>query len=127
MWVDESRGKYRDATKFLMINKDWREGGDCLEQTIGSTWWEWMEGSRSLFWRWPKEFWWDIRDVQNQWKVGPWTFSLQPQRVAREDRVASKEYLKLAKDIRRGYVRVGDVKILTNYFSLLKGEDIRMV
>ena len=41
--------------------------------------------------------------------------------------MAAKDSRKLSKVGRRGYVRVGEVNILTQYFSVTKGEDIRMV
>ena len=41
--------------------------------------------------------------------------------------MTAKECIKLAKDSRRGYLRTGEVKILAHYFSVPKGEDIRMV
>ena len=68
-----------------------------------------------------------IIDYQNQWQVGPCTCFLQSKRVAREDSVTTKESLKLAKDRHRGYVGMVEVKSLTRYFSVTKGEDIRMV
>ena len=47
--------------------------------------------------------------------------------MERDDNLAAKESRKLSKFRRRGYVRVGDVNILTHYLSLTKGEDKRMV
>ena len=64
---------------------------------------------------------------QKQWQVVPWPCFLRPQIVVRYDNVAVKEYGRLAKVRRRGYVRVGEVNSLTNYFSVAKGEDTRMV
>ena len=43
-----------------------------------------------------------------------WPCFIKPQRVARDDNVDAKEYGKLYKVRRRGYVRVGEVKILTH-------------
>ena len=59
--------------------------------------------------------------------MGPWHWFLQPQRVERDGEVTEKECTKLEKLIRRGYVRMGEVKSLTNYFSVKNVEDIRMV
>ena len=52
---------------------------------------------------------------------------IHPQRVERDDNMAVKEFGELAKVRRRGYVRVVEVKILTHYLLVTKGEDIRMV
>ena len=52
---------------------------------------------------------------------------IHPQRVERDDNMAVKEFGGLAKVRRRGYVRVVEVKILTHYLLVTKGEDIRMV
>ena len=41
--------------------------------------------------------------------------------------MATKESGKLTKVIRRGYVRVREVNILTHYFSVTKREETRMV
>ena len=47
--------------------------------------------------------------------------------MARDDNLAAKEYGKLSKFRRRGYVRVGEVKSLTHYLSLPNGDDTMMV
>ena len=47
--------------------------------------------------------------------------------MERYDNVAAKESVKLTKVRRRGYVRVGEVNILTNYLSVTKREEIWMV
>ena len=57
----------------------------------------------------------------------PWKFFIHPQILERDDNVAAKESRKLSKVRRRGYVRMGEVNILTHYFSVTKGEDISMV
>ena len=44
MWLDKAQYKYIEAMKFFPNNKDWKEGGNCLELAMGSNWWEWSEG-----------------------------------------------------------------------------------
>ena len=61
------------------------------------------------------------------WQVLPWNCFIHPQKVERYDNVATKESVKLTKVRRRGYVRVGEVNILTNYLSVTKREETRMV
>ena len=56
-----------------------------------------------------------------------WTHFIHPQRVKRYDNIDAKESGKLAKVRRRGYVIVGEVKILTHYLMETKEEDISMV
>ena len=45
MWVDKPWGQYIEAIKFLLTNKYWKAGRYFLELSMGSTWWEWSEGS----------------------------------------------------------------------------------
>ena len=127
MWVGKIRDKCIEPRKELITNKYWKVGGIYLERAMGSTWWEWFEGSRYFLWWYPKESWGDIRDGQKQWQVGPWPHFIHTQRLERDDNVAAKASGKLAKVRRRGYVRVGEIKILTCYLSVTKGEDISMV
>ena len=44
-----------------------------------------------------------------------------------EEDTVDKEAKNLTKVRRRGYIMTGEVKSLTNYFSVSKGEDIQMV
>ena len=46
--------------------------------------------------------------------MGPWNRFLHPNRVERDKKVAEKECIKLAKVRKRDYVRMEEVKILTN-------------
>ena len=54
--------------------------------------------------------------------MGLWPHFLELQILARKENVAAKESLKLTNARKKGYVRVVDVKSLTCYFSLTKGE-----
>ena len=58
--------------------------------------------------------WGDIRYYQKQWQVEPWPRFIQPQIVAQDDNVDAKEFRKLARVIRRGYVIVIEVNSLTH-------------
>ena len=62
-----------------------------------------------------------------KFQVGPWPRFLHPKRVERDNKVAYKEFIKLAKVRRRVHVRMGEFKNLTHYLSVPNGEDIRMV
>lgn len=35
---------------------------DCVTRCANSTWWEWKDGSRLLFWQWPRAWWIEARD-----------------------------------------------------------------
>ena len=35
---------------------------DALVRVCKSNWWEWLDGSTLLYWRWPKEFQLRVRD-----------------------------------------------------------------
>ena len=36
------------------LSKDLKAGLNCVESTARLDWWNWSDGSRILFWRWPK-------------------------------------------------------------------------
>ena len=91
----------------LLGDKYWEEGGYLLDRSIGSTWWEFMEGSRFFLWGWPRDFQKDIRDGKNKCQVGPWTKFLQPQKSVRYEEVGLKDFRKISNVQRRGCVRTG--------------------
>ena len=91
MWGGEARGQHREAMKVLMTNKDLREGVYCLGLSMVRNWWDWMEISIFLFWRWSKELGGGIRYGQKQWQVGTCTRLPRPQIAEIEDSVAEKE------------------------------------
>jgi hypothetical protein len=35
--------------------KDMAAAADCLRRAAGASWWDWDDGSRLFFWRWPAE------------------------------------------------------------------------
>ena len=111
------------------LSKDLNAGLDCVERTARSDWWNWSDGSRILFWRWPKRYQVSVRDgtplfihpnlLPNYWKRQSWP-SDQDQR--------SKLKAKVNVPLRRRYITRGYVKSLTGFFAVPKGEDdIRIV
>ena len=48
-----------------------------------------------------------------QWQVGTWPRFFRPRGVERDKKVVVKEYIKLDKIMKRGYVRIVEVKNLT--------------
>ena len=59
--------------------------------------------------------------------MGPWPRFPHPQLVEKDEKVVEKECIKLAKVGSRGYIRMGEVKILMHYFLMPKVEDMSMV
>jgi len=109
--------------------KDLKAGLDCVERTARSDWWNWSDGSRILFWRWPKRYRKAVRDgtplfihptlLPNYWARQSWP-SDQDQRTKLKDKVNVP--------LQRRYITRGYVKSLTGFFAVPKGEnDIRIV
>jgi hypothetical protein len=46
--------KVNRKRKHPQAERDWDAGMDCLRRSRRSTWWEWSDGSRPYFWRWPE-------------------------------------------------------------------------
>jgi len=108
--------------------KNWVAGRECVSRYCNSSWWEWTEGSRPHFWRWPQEYRSSIRDGVPPWfktKVPKWQV---PQRPEKNEEVREAMRKKLEKIRRLKYIQEGHVDSLTSYFAVPKGEtDIRMV
>jgi hypothetical protein len=108
--------------------RDWEAGRECISGYSNSRWWEWTEGSRPHFWRWPLEYQKPIRDGVPPWfrtKVPNWRV---PQRVEREPVVWMAMRAKLEKVKNLGYIQRGTVSSLTSYFAVPKGgSDIRIM
>ena len=109
--------------------KDLKAGLDCVERTARSDWWNWSDGSRILFWRWPQRYRKSVRDgtplfihpnlLPNYWKRQAWP-SDSDKRSKLKDKVSVPR--------RRRYITRGYVKSLTGFFAVPKGEnDIRIV
>jgi hypothetical protein len=63
--------------------RDWKAGMDCLRRSRRSEWWEWSDGSRPYFWRWPREYQEIIRDGLPIWELDALPKWFVPQRVAK--------------------------------------------
>ena len=59
--------------------------------------------------------------------MGPWPRFIYPQILARYDNVDAKEYGKLSKVRRRGYVILVEVKSSTHQFPITNGEETIML
>ena len=43
-WIEGTRDSYPQTRRELLKNKDWEDGVDCLERSMGSSWWEGLVG-----------------------------------------------------------------------------------
>lgn len=130
VWCKGGRPRYTKYWRDLanVSRKDWIAGADCIGRSSDATWWEWDQGSRPLFWRWPKEYVPSIRDGLPLWFKAPMPQWRVPQRSEKDPRVWSAMRKKLQAVREKGYLKPGTVKSLTSFFAVPKGEnDIRMV
>lgn len=108
---------------------DIKAGVDCLVCVQESTWWEWKNGSRPLFWRWPYSF----RILARDGIPVCWTSNkrlnnrkLQPKVIDALVKEQMKD--KIASVRRKRYIQDGYVESLIRFFPVPKGNlDIRMV
>ena len=104
---------------------------DCLARARRSDWFEWNDGSRLFFWRWPEESWREARDGMNIFH-----YYLPPRRT-RTRVIKAEGWMhdlmagKLRKYFRRRYiVKRGrsDIRVPIVFFPVQKGDtDIRIV
>ena len=107
---------------------DLETGSDCIRRAAAADWWEWHDGSRPFFWRWPTESREAIRDGMKMWQLSSPPTSRHPQPQPKDEDLKAKLRAKLKKVRERRYIVKGQVKNTTTYFSVPKGEDdIRVV
>jgi hypothetical protein len=108
------------------LDKD--PGYDAIHRVADSSWWDWDVGSAPLYWRWPREYRTTIRDGLEIWFSGERPRWRRPQRQETDEKTRQKVIQKIAKVRKRKYISTGYVWSLTDFFSVVKGEDdIRMV
>lgn len=104
-------------------SKDNAAGTDCLARCANSSWWEWSAGSRPFFWWWPAEYRATIRDGVKPWIKGPLPEYRIPQRGERDIAVRQAIRKKLMTILSKGCLAQGEVRSLTSFFAVPKGED----
>ena len=110
------------------LQRDREAGQDCLVRVMKATWWDWDDGSRLFFWRWPVHYRLQARDGVPPWLTGPLPKFVRPQPPEKDPARKEKVKTKLAKVRTRRYIWKGFVSSLTRYFAVDKGVvDIRMV
>jgi hypothetical protein len=101
---------------------------ECLLRLQAASWWEWISGSRPMFWNFPKDQQVTMRDGLMLWMNGrldPW---LVPQRLPQHSADIPKVIEKLCMAREKGYIDLGLVSSLISFFEVPKGlTDIRMV
>ena len=100
---------------------------ECLTRAANSTFWEWKDGSRLLFWRW--EHWWkSARDGEILFHESPppkWMGKNLPAPSEHYELLLRKKEEKL---LHRRYIELGFVDCIVPRFGVPKGEDdIRLV
>jgi len=109
--------------------KDVQAAADCLRRAAGASWWDWDQGSRLFFWRWPVEARVWARDglpIYHQPSRLPNYRTRQPPEPDPLVRTRVRE--KLDKFRGKRYVNCGTAMSLTPFFTVPKGDgDVRVV
>jgi len=104
---------------------------ECIERAEGSTWFEWKDGSRLFFWRWPEEFMEDARDGGDPFMVKRPKRRRFARKADMEAWVQAMQNDKVKKYVRRRYIVLceeEDIEVFITVFSVPKGDDdIRVV
>ena len=112
----------------MELRTDLEVGRDAIHRAMNTSFWTWNKGSTLFFWRWNAGYKQEIRDgfpVFADWSKVP--SSRKKQRLPSDPETRRKEAEKMEDVVRKGYLEEGYVKNLMNYFSVKKGDDIRMV
>ena len=131
-WTTGGRVAYCRAVHRLQahppIARDWEAARDAMSRVANSTWWEWDQGSRLLFWLWPADQLAWARDGQSHFLVHTHSVFTRPQAPAKTERDANLMKAKVDKVRQRRYIESGFVVSLLHMFYVPKGlDDIRMV
>ena len=85
---------------------------DCLERLGKSSWFEWLDGSRMHFWKWPECWMKEARDGARSWQFEKAHRRLGWPSMPQEDWMEAVEAEKLTKLIKRQYLEEGDVEVV---------------
>lgn len=101
---------------------------ECIERCQNSTWWDWSDGSRLHFWRWPQVWRREARDGARAFHLKELSPRLTFPQVPIDDAwTQDKISEKLLKLVRRRYLTPGPVSRVIPYFPVPKPDDIRVV
>ena len=132
LWRIWFRHLYQSSTLWLKTNYNELNRIaviDCLLRYGQSDWWNWSQGSRLLFWRWPPIWFEEARDGARGFHYSqPRPQFRFPQVPLKEEWIIEKDKEKLAKLIRREYITPGYCRLTVPRFPVPKGtDDIRVV
>jgi hypothetical protein len=110
------------------LRQDLLAGCECLWRACEADWWEWKAGSHLFFWRWPQAHREAARDGYPPFVRSALPEYKRPQPPERDVGLRLQVREKLSSVRSKRYIDKGEVKSLTSYFGVPKGEqDIRMV
>jgi hypothetical protein len=118
--TDDARDEYQENLEAAQ---------DCMRRCADAEWWEWSDGSRLLFWRWPVRWRTEARDGAKGFHLGtPRPRRHFPPIPVKEPWIIAKDLEKLEKLLRRRYVVPGKFVLAVPRFPVPKGaDDIRVV
>jgi hypothetical protein len=125
----EARGWLRTEEAKVDFARNTIAVRDCITRCARSTWWDWSDGSRLLFWRWPARWRIEARDGAIGFHTGkPLARLHYPPPPAMEEKIRRLDREKLEKLLRRRYVTCGPCRNTVPRFAVPKGsDDIRVV
>jgi hypothetical protein len=134
VWSKKQRGQYLHSWNTMWVHRDNDQrnslvaAADCIDRAANSSWWDWEDGSRPLFWRWSAEYHNQIRDGIPLLYRGTPPHNFHSQKKEKDPEVRSSMGEILKKVFARRYFLYGMILILTPFFAVTKGAtDIRMV
>jgi hypothetical protein len=109
-------------------SKDIIAGRVCIEKVVSASFWDWSNGTRLFFWRWPIESREWARDGHPIYVSGTLPNYRRKQAVERDPKIREVVASKLEKIVHRGYIQPGSIQSLISFFTVPKGEaDVRVM
>ena len=109
-------------------SKDIIAGRVCIEKVVSASFWDWSNGTRLFFWRWPIESREWARDGHPIYVSGTLPNYRRKQAVERDPKIREVVASKLEKFVHRGYIQPGSIQSLISFFTVPKGEaDVRVM
>ena len=87
VWAKRGRARYTNHMRVLLdspvTRKDWGPARECVFKAMEADWWDWLNGSRPFFWRWPTHTISWARDGQPHFQTRPFPKFTKPQQAPR--------------------------------------------
>jgi hypothetical protein len=133
-WNERHKSQYRHYWSSMWGHRENDQmksllaAADCIERAANSSWWDWEDGSRPLFWRWSVEYHKQIRHEIPLWYRGTAQRNFLSQSKEKDTEVRQSIGAKLMKVFVRRYFMYGMILSLTSFFYVPKGNtDVRLV